>query len=217
MLKVETLITGPFQVCTYIVYDERTKEAIIIDPGDADPQILKIVQEYGLRVKFIFGTHGHPDHLLGVDYLRQFLKAPFILHKADELFFRDPQNFSVFKNWGFPANPRADAVYEDGFEITLGNEVLVVIHTPGHSPGSSCLYAKGSKAVFTGDTLFVQGVGRADLPGGNYLQMLHSIRDKLFLLPGDTIVYPGHDYGPKPTSTIAEEKQFNPFVQELDL
>jgi hydroxyacylglutathione hydrolase len=217
MLKIETLITGPFQVCTYIVFDEGTKEAIIIDPGDADPQILKIVQEYGLKVKFIFGTHGHPDHLLGVDSLRQALKAPFILHKADEFFFRDPQNFSVFKNWGFPANPRADGVYEEGFEITLGDEVLVVIHTPGHSPGSSCLYAKGSKAVFTGDTLFVQGVGRADLPGGNYLQMLRSIRDKLFLLPDDTIVYPGHDYGPKPTSTIAEEKRLNPFVQELDL
>ncbi len=217
MLKVITLITGPLQVCTYIVYEEKTCEAIVIDPGDADPRILRIIQDQSLKVKFIFGTHGHPDHLLGVDYSRQALKAPFILHKADALFFMDKENFSIFKNWGFPENPRADATYEEGFRITLGEEDLVVIHTPGHSPGSSCLYAKRSKVVFTGDTLFVQGVGRADLPGGNYLQMLRSIRKKLFSLPDDTVIYPGHDYGPKPTTTIGEEKRFNPFVQELDL
>ncbi len=212
MLKVLTFITGPLQVCTYLVYCDQSKEAALIDPGDADSEILKILEEYELKPKFILGTHGHPDHILGVEYFRQGLKVPFFLHQQDEIFFQDPKNFIEFKSWGFPPNPRADAVFTDGTRFTLGEEELHVLHTPGHSPGSSCFYSPKASIIFTGDTLFVGAVGRADLPGGNFSQMLNSIQEKLLTLPDHTVVYPGHDYGPKPTSTIGEERRFNPYL-----
>ncbi|MEZ0343536.1 MAG: MBL fold metallo-hydrolase [Caldimicrobium sp.] len=213
-MKVETLIVGPLQVCCYIVYDEETLEGLIIDPGDNDPRITKTVEKLGLKPKYILGTHGHPDHILGADYLRKTFKIPFLLHRDDEKFFRDPQNFITFKIWGFPENPKADAVFEDGAVLNFGKSYLRVIHTPGHSPGSVCFYNDKEGIIFTGDTLFVEGIGRADLPGGSYKILMRSIQEKLLTLPEETIIYPGHDYGPKPISTIGHEKRFNPFLNE---
>jgi len=214
-MKIERLVVGPLEVCCYIVYCPETKEGVIIDPGEADPRIVKKVKELDLKITAILGTHAHADHVLGVDYLRKELKAPYLVHRIDEEFFQDPQNFAPFRNWGFPPNPKADEVFEDGDIIKFGKEYLKVIHTPGHSPGSSCFYNEEHKALFTGDTLFVEAVGRADLPGGNYFQMIESIQSKLLVLPDDTKIFPGHDYGSKPVSTIGEEKINNPFLQEF--
>lgn len=214
-MKVESLIVGPLEVCCYIVYCAETKEGVIIDPGDADPRIVDKVKKLGLKIVAILGTHAHADHVAGVEYLRKELKVPYMVHKLDDEFFRDPVNFSMFKSWGFPENPKADKVLEEGDIIEFGKENLRVIHTPGHSPGSSCFYNEKHKILFTGDTLFVEAVGRADLPGGNYFQMMDSIIKKLLVLPDDTKIYPGHDYGPKPVSTIGEEKKNNPFIQEF--
>lgn len=213
-MPIITLIVGPLQVCCYIYYDKQTNEGIVIDPGDADPRILQKIESYQIKIKYIIGTHGHPDHILGVDYLRNQLKAPFLLHREDHKFFQKPENFTTFKLWGFPENPKADAFLEEGQVLTLGESSLVVIHTPGHSPGSLCLWNKDEKILFTGDTLFVEGIGRADLPGGNYKLMMKSIKEKILTLPKDTVIYPGHDYGPRPTSTLEEEIKFNPFLQE---
>ncbi|MGC8965462.1 MAG: MBL fold metallo-hydrolase [Caldimicrobium sp.] len=213
-MKIETLIVGPLQVCCYIVYDEETLEAVIIDPGDNDPRIVERIEKLGLRPKYILGTHAHPDHILGADYLRKVYRIPFLLHREDEKFFREPENFLTFKLWGFPENPQADAVFEDGTLLKFGNLNLRVIHTPGHSPGSACFYNEKEGVIFTGDTLFVEGIGRADLPGGSYKLLIESIQEKLFALPEETVIYPGHDYGPKPTSTIGHEKRFNPFLNE---
>ena len=214
-MKIESLIVGPLEVCCYIVYCDETKEGVIIDPGDADPRIIDKVKELGLKITAILGTHAHADHVAGVEYLRKELKAPYMVHKLDEEFFRDPANFSMFKSWGFSENPKADKVFEEGDVIKFGKEYLKVIHTPGHSPGSSCFYNEKHKVLFTGDTLFVEAVGRADLNGGNFFQMMDSIKNKLLVLPDDTKIYPGHDYGPRPTSTIGEEKENNPFLQEF--
>ncbi|MDM7202729.1 MAG: MBL fold metallo-hydrolase, partial [Thermodesulfobacteriaceae bacterium] len=117
--------------------------------------------------------------------------------------------------WGFPEIPKASSFFEDGELIKIGKKILKVIHTPGHSPGSVCFWEEEEGILFTGDTLFVQGIGRADLPGGNYKLMMESIRKRLLILPKETKIYPGHDYGPKPTSTIEEELKFNPFLQEF--
>ena len=214
-MKIERLIVGPLEVCCYIIYCPETMEGVIIDPGDSDPRILEKIKELNIKVVAILGTHAHADHVVGVDYLRKELKAPYLVHKLDEEFFKDPANFSMFKSWGFPENPVADKVFEEEDIIEFGKEYLKVIHTPGHSPGSSCFYNEKHKVLFTGDTLFVEAVGRADLPGGNYFQMMESIKSKLLILPDETIIYPGHDYGPRPTSTIGYEKENNPFIQEF--
>ncbi len=213
-MRIETLIVGPLQVCCYLVYDEDSLEGVIIDPGDQDLRIVKKIEELKIKPKLILGTHGHPDHILGAGYLREIFKIPFLLHKDDEKFFRDPENFFTFKLWGFPDNPPADAVFEDGAILNFGNTYLKVIHTPGHSPGSVCFYNEKEGVIFTGDTLFVEGIGRADLPGGSYQVLIKSIKEKLLILPEDTVIYPGHDYGSKPTSTIGYEKRFNPFLNE---
>jgi len=213
-MPIESLIVGPLQVCCYIYYDEITKEGVIIDPGDEDPKILQLVETLKLKIQYLLGTHGHPDHILGVEYLRKYFNVPFLLHKEDHKFFQNPENFLTFKLWGFPTNPKADLSLEDGQILKIGNTYLQVIHTPGHSPGSVCFWNKEEKILFTGDTLFVQGVGRADLPGGSYKVMMHSIKEKILTLPKETRIYPGHDYGPKPISTLEEEIKFNPFLQE---
>ncbi len=213
-MKIETLIVGPLSVCCYIVYDEATQEGVIIDPGDKDPRILQKILDLNLKIKYILGTHGHPDHILGADYLRKDLKIPFLLHREDEKFFRNLENFWTFKVWGFPENPSADATFEEGTTFLLGKLALEVIHTPGHSPGSVCFYERKEQVLFTGDTLFVEGIGRADLPGGSYPRMMKSIKEKLLILPEDTVIYPGHNYGSKPVSTIGYEKKYNPFLRE---
>lgn len=214
-MKIERLIVGPLEVCCYIVYCSETMEGVVIDPGDEDPRIIEKIKELGVKIVFILGTHAHPDHIAGVNYLKKELKVPYLVHRLDEEFFRNPENFSMFRSWGFSENPPADKVFEEGEVIQFGKEFLKVIHTPGHSPGSSCFYNEKHKVLFTGDTLFVEAVGRADLSGGNYFQMMESIKNKLLILPEDTEIYPGHDYGPKPTSTIGEEKKNNPFIQEF--
>jgi len=214
-MKVERLIVGGFEVCCYIVYCEQTKEGIIIDPGAEDPKILNLVENLGIKVKALLGTHGHPDHVVGVYFLKEALNIPFVLHEEDDRFFKDKTNFSFFKSWGFPENPKADITLKEGDEVLFGKERLKVIHTPGHSPGSVCLYHPENHVLFTGDTLFVEGVGRADLPGGNFFQMMNSIKEKILTLPEETVIFPGHDYGSKPISTIGEEKINNPFLEEI--
>ncbi|QJA05461.1 MBL fold metallo-hydrolase [Thermosulfurimonas marina] len=211
--EVETLVVGPLAVCCYLVYDPETREGVVIDPGGDPEKILARIRALDLKILYILGTHGHADHVAAAGDLRKALGAPYALHRADEEFFTSGEGASVFVSWGFPPNPPADQTFEDGDRFSFGDFTLTVIHTPGHSPGSVCFY-DGNRLLFTGDTLFVGAVGRGDLPGGDYFQMMRSIREKLFALPEDTIVFPGHDYGDRPTSTLGREKRENPFLQE---
>jgi glyoxylase-like metal-dependent hydrolase (beta-lactamase superfamily II) len=133
------------------------------------------------------------------------------MHPLDDRMFNSPEGRRMARQWGFAESPAADEHVEDGDRIRVGDISLEVIHTPGHSPGGICLLADGN--LFTGDTLFVGGIGRTDLPGASTAQFMESIRGRLLSLPGETVIWPGHDYGMRPSSTIDEEKRTNPWLQ----
>ncbi len=195
-------------VCCYIISCEKTKKAAIIDPGGDEERILAACKEGDLEVIYIIATHGHPDHVCGNGPIQKETGAKIIMHKIDAEFFSADEVKDYFSMLGLAESPPADILVEDGDTITLGEETLTVIHTPGHTPGGMCLY--NAPDCFTGDTLFVGGVGRTDFPGGSMQELSQAIRNKLLVLPGDTIVWPGHGYGGS-RSTIAEEARSNPY------
>lgn len=198
-------------VCCYIVSCDQTGEAAVIDPGGEEDRILDLVQKSGLTVKYIIDTHGHPDHVCGNGRIKEATGAEIIMHREDALFFWQPEVREYFAMLGLQESPPPDILVDDGKIISIGSENLQVLHTPGHTPGGICLYSKPN--CFTGDTLFVGGVGRTDFPGGSTQELLQSIQNRLLKLPPDTIVWPGHGYGGS-RSTIGEEAANNPFLNE---
>lgn len=206
---LQTLLVGPLGVNCYIIADEPSREAFIVDPGGNGPEIIKAVQNSRLRVIGIVNTHAHFDHILALDQVRAATHAPFLLH-ADELPILDAAEKSAGAFGMHLRQPaRPDRLLHDGDELKLGSLVFKVLHTPGHTPGGICVLE--GKNVFVGDTLFQGSIGRTDLPGGDFAALMGSIRDKLFPLSDDTVVYPGHG----PASTIGEEKALNPFLRPL--
>ncbi|MCD5390691.1 MBL fold metallo-hydrolase [candidate division NPL-UPA2 bacterium] len=204
---IKSMVVGPLEANCYLVTDEETKEAIIIDPGAEGEKIRRLIEKGGLVPAYIVNTHGHIDHIGANGYLKEKLKDIKIsIHPADAQMLINPlQNLASFAG-EVNHSPQADLMLEDGYEINLGKLSLKVIHTPGHTPGGICLAIEGK--VFTGDTLFAGSVGRTDLPGGSMDSLCRSIREKLLTLPDETIVYPGHG----PLSTIGRERENNPFV-----
>ena len=199
------------EVCCYIVWCETTYEAAIIDPGGNEDTILSHCKENDLHVKYIIDTHGHPDHVCGNGRLKEETGAEIIMHRDDAAFFWQPEVKEYFSMLGLPESPKPEILVNDGDIITIGKEQLQVLHTPGHTPGGICLYSNPD--CFTGDTLFVRGVGRTDFPGGSTQELMQSIREKLLVLPPETIVWPGHGYGGK-KSTIGQEAEQNSFITE---
>jgi hydroxyacylglutathione hydrolase len=208
-MRVKQMMVGMMGVCCYIVACDETKEAVIIDPGGNEDDILTACQQENLKVKYIVNTHGHPDHVCGNRQLKEATGAEIVMHSADADFFSQSSVEQFFSQLGLPASPPVDKRVEDGDTLTFGNENLAVIHTPGHTPGGICLYSQPN--LFTGDTLFAGGVGRTDFPGGSTQQLLTSIKEHILSLPPETIVWPGHGYGGE-HSTVAQEKAGNPFL-----
>lgn len=206
---LETLVVGPLGVNCYIVGDEKTREAIIVDPGGNARDIFDTLRREQLKPVAIVNTHAHFDHLIALTELREKTGAPFWLH-ADEAQILAGAQLGA-RMFGFSmAQPKpADRLLRDGEEVRFGLSALKVLHTPGHSPGGICLLA--GDFVIVGDVLFQGSIGRADLPGGDYATLLASIRDKLLTLPDATVVYPGHG----DSTTIGEERQLNPFLRPL--
>lgn len=205
MVKIYPLVVGRLQTNCYIL--QSGEEAIIIDPGDEADRIRRFLTDLGPKPTRIVATHTHFDHVLGVDGLRAATGAPFSIHKDDlPMLEAMQQRVRQFMGFNVPPPPKVDSFLKHGEEILLGNETILVLHTPGHSPGSISLSGKGY--VFTGDALFNQSIGRTDLPGGDYGTLIHSIKEQLFRLEDNTIVYPGHG----PETTIGDEKLANPFV-----
>lgn len=208
---VKQIQVGGFAVFAYIVACKNTNEALVIDPAAEEDRIFKEAESRGYTIKYIVNTHSHIDHVMGNRRMKDLTNAEIIIHEKESsaLVQQSPYMMQMFHA---EPSPPADITVRNGDIITIGKVSLKVLNTPGHSPGSICLYNKGM--VFTGDTLFVGGVGRTDLGGGSLQQLVSSIRDKLFVLPDDTIVAPGHNYGDTPKSTIGKEKVYNPYVGE---
>jgi len=201
---------GNMAVFAYLLGDTSTGEALVIDPAANIDGIIAQADQNKVKIQYIVNTHGHVDHVAGNLDMKNKTGAKIIIHESDaEMLTSTPA--MILKMFGAKQSPTADRTVGDGDIISVGGISLKVLHTPGHSPGSMSLYTEGY--VFTGDTLFVGGVGRTDLPGGSSQVMARSIQQKLCTLPDDTTVMPGHNYGGAPTSTIGREKTSNPFLR----
>ncbi len=202
------LVVGPLQVNCYILADEKTKEAVVIDPGDDAQDILGIIRKKGLTVKYIVNTHAHFDHVGANGDLKEATGAEILLHEADAALLGSTSGQARMFGMNAPASPTADRYLKHGDVLTAGEVSLAVLHVPGHSPGGICLKEQG--IVFTGDALFAGSIGRTDLPGGSLKALIGAIKANLLTLPDDTKVFPGHG----PESTIGEEKRENPYLNE---
>jgi glyoxylase-like metal-dependent hydrolase (beta-lactamase superfamily II) len=199
-------VVGPLQVNCFIVADEKTKEAIVIDPGDDAQDILRMIKDKGLKVKYIVNTHAHFDHVTANRELKEATGAELLLHEGDApLLATIPQHAKMF-GMTAPSSPPADRYVKHGDVLTAGEVSLKVLHTPGHSPGGICLLGDGF--VFTGDALFESSIGRTDLPGGDLMTLINAIKEHLMTLPDDTQVFCGHG----PVTTIGAERRENPFL-----
>lgn len=207
-MLINTYVAGPVQANNYLVVDEVPKEAILIDCSDYVEEIIDYVKKNNLKVKYILLTHGHFDHVLGINRMNEVLGAKVYVHEGDKEQVVNTR--AVMTMFGLPTegveNPKITATLSDAGELTLGNQVIKVIETPGHTPGGVC-YLIGD-CLFSGDTLFHGTIGRTDLPGGSFQQIKHSVKDILFALDENIKVYPGHG---EPTS-IGYEKKFNDIV-----
>jgi glyoxylase-like metal-dependent hydrolase (beta-lactamase superfamily II) len=204
---IKSLAVGPIMANCFIVGCEKTRDAAVIDPGDEVDRILHTLADAGLTVKAILNTHGHFDHVGGNSRLKSVTGAPLMIHKLDAPMLKSLSQSAAA--WGLRAenSPDPDRFLEDGDTVAFGEIAFDVLHTPGHTPGGISFHADG--AVFVGDTLFAGSIGRTDFPGGDFDQILDSIRQKLFPLGDDVVAYTGHG----PETTIGREKRTNPFAR----
>lgn len=209
---LEQMPLGPLQCNCSILGDEKTGEAIIIDPGDEAPKILEILQQHQLKAKYILHTHAHFDHLGATQGVYDKTHSEVCLHREDMFLYENvAMQCALF---GFAAKPVPAITHflNQGDVISFGEYKIDVLHTPGHTPGSMSFHLKGDiPLLFTGDTLFMQSIGRTDLWGGDFNLMMKSIQDKLLQFDDDTIVHPGHG----PSSSIGFERKENPFLADL--
>jgi hydroxyacylglutathione hydrolase len=208
----EVIPVGWLQCNCSIVGDEASGEAVVIDPGDEIEHIQEVLRRHNLRVRYIIATHAHIDHVGGIEQLQKATGAAVGLHAADLPLYRNLAAQAAWLGVKPPGTVEIDQILKGGDRLRAGPLSLEVFHTPGHSPGSLSLYLEGEQPrIFSGDTLFQGSVGRTDLWGGSYEQLLRSIAGTLFLFPDETPVFPGHG----PATTIGRERGSNPFLRNL--
>lgn len=204
----EVFPVGPLQCNCSVLGDERTREAVVVDPGDEIERVLAIVARHGLTVKQIVITHGHIDHIGGAMKLKAATGAPILMNEAD---LEQIPLLEIQAGWigvESPGAVKVDALLKDAATLRAGDLEATVIHTPGHTQGSSCLYLPAEKKLIAGDTLFAGSIGRTDLPGGSFAKILDSLHSRVLALPDETVVIPGHG----PATTIGAERATNPFL-----
>ena len=208
---LETFPVGPLQCNCTILGDEEAGEAIVIDPGDEVGRIHSRLAELGLKLKQILVTHAHIDHVGGALRLKRLTGAPILLNQNDLPLLKMMEMQAGWLGVATPETAPPDESLTDGLLVGLDRYPAEVLHTPGHTQGSVCLHFAPLKMLIAGDTLFAGSIGRTDLPGGDYGQIIDSIQRRLLLLPDDTQVLPGHG----PTTTIGQERRSNPFLRGL--
>jgi glyoxylase-like metal-dependent hydrolase (beta-lactamase superfamily II) len=206
-MNIETLTVGPLAVNSYIVSDHDTNEAILIDPGSESKRIINLIEVRNLKLKTIINTHCHIDHIAEVKTIQDHFKAKFLIHEKELPLLNMLSESNGLFGINVSGLPEVSDYLTPDQEIKVGNIRGEILFTPGHSPGGiSILF---HKHIFVGDCLFKNSIGRTDLHGGNYDELIHSIKTKMFTLPDETIVYPGHG----PATTIGYEKKNNPFLR----
>jgi glyoxylase-like metal-dependent hydrolase (beta-lactamase superfamily II) len=206
-LKIGRMVLGVCQTNCYFVYREGSSKVIFIDPADYGEQIFKAMKDNGFEVAAILLTHGHFDHIWGCSRLRQLTSAPVYAYEGEEKVLLSA-DLNVSADAGRACTVKANTLLKDGEEVTVEGMTFKLIATPGHTQGSCCYYFEEANMLISGDTLFEESVGRTDLPTGSMSTLVRSVKDKLFVLPDDTVVYPGHG----DSTTIGHEKKYNPFI-----
>ena len=211
MLQIQRFVFNPFYENTYVIWEDESKEAALIDPGCFDESekdvLTKFIYDNSLKINYLINTHCHIDHIIGNSFIKEKYNPKFLAPEKDMYLLK-----SIVKEAGkyfieVGPSPMPDEFLSEQTQINLNNISCKIIATPGHTPGGTCLYFEKEKACFTGDVLFNRTIGRTDLSGGDYDALIDSIKNKLFNLPDDVKIYPGHDS----SSKIGEEKRFNPF------
>ncbi len=205
-MVIEQIVVGHMSVFCYLLGDEETKEAVLIDPSSDFEKINSVIDKYGFKIIKIINTHGHFDHIGGNRYYIKKTGAKLLIHEGDHYLLGKKVNRLIEFFKGGRSIKHELELLQDGDLITFGSEKIKVIHTPGHSPGSICLYCDGN--LFTGDTLFTEGMGRTDFRGGCVESIMKSIKNRILTLPNDTVIWPGHHYGRFPVSTVREQKKY---------
>ena len=204
----EILRVGPLQCNCSVIGDETSHEAMVIDPGDDVQEVLDLIRKHNLQVKQIVITHAHIDHLGGAMKLRAATGAPILLNQNDYALLKMLDAQAAWIGMPSPGKVDIDRSVTTGESVSAGSLTADILHTPGHTEGSICLYFAADKKLIAGDTLFAGSIGRTDLPGGSMQKILHSLHDTVLALPDETLVVPGHG----PLTTIGEERETNPFL-----
>lgn len=209
---IKPFLVGHMDVFSYVLGCTDTSQGVVIDPGGDTDKILGYIKEKSLNIRYILNSHNHPDHTFGNKTIQMVTGAKIVMHKDDAHYMDSPERVEFFERLDFPVSntPSPDIRVSGGNVISFGNKKITILHTPGHSPGGMCLYCEDN--LFTGDTLFVDGAGRLDLPESDFQTLIASLEKQIAPLPPETMIWPGHDYGDTPVTTLKREKKGNPYL-----
>jgi glyoxylase-like metal-dependent hydrolase (beta-lactamase superfamily II) len=212
MIKIETFVFNMFSENTFVVWDKESNEAAVIDPGMSSISEEELIEDFilnnHLKIKYLINTHCHIDHILGCNFVKEKYNPKFLVPEKDVPLFQNAHLQASAFGVDYKEPPKPDAFITEEKDLQLGKTIVTFLFTPGHTPGEYCIYFEEDKFCITGDVLFREGIGRTDLWGGDYNRLIRSIETKLFTLPGDVKIYPGHGE----PSTINHEMQNNPFL-----